>query len=89
MIQQVIQQSFFEPFLTGGLLLGAQPTLGETALSCYLSTPVYRPECGFWLCTPTHITGMLLPKKSAPMLPGTICPRFFPPCNFKHDRTKG
>jgi hypothetical protein len=32
MIQQVIQQSFLEPFLTGGLLLGVQPTFRRNRL---------------------------------------------------------
>lgn len=32
---------------------------------------------------------MLLSNNSVPILQGTAYPRFFPPCNFKHDRIKG
>ena len=78
-----------------GLLLVAAPErpitrhLRRKRPSVLSSTLFTNLICGFWLCTPTHITGMLLPNNSAPTLLGTTYPRFFPPGNFKHDRTKG
>jgi hypothetical protein len=69
-----------------GSLLG---TLGGRRPRVLSSTLFINLICGFSLCTQAHITGMLLTKNSAPTLPETTYPRFFPPCNFKHDRTKG
>ena len=62
-------------------------SLGKSGLGV-LPSPLFEDlRYCFRLCTPAHITGMLLPKFRPRLLFGTTYP--FPPINLKYDRSKG